>query len=328
MGRILTAWLGASLVVLVVAGTVGVAAQSPAASVAPDAKPGIRIGSDNFYESKLVAEIYAQALESMGYPVTRSLGLGTRPDRAPAFEQGQVDLVPEYVGSGLGYYDASRQTADGEQNRANLQAVFDAMDGLATVLSVSPGQDRNAAAVRPDTAAQYDLSTMSDLAAVQDELVWGLPSDCDTNALCAGAFKAYGIVYPPKQRETLAACDVPMGVALANAAIDVGWFCETQPAIAQYGFVRLEDDKGQQPADNLVAIVRNDYLARVGDVAGFKEGLDGVTARITTDALTLMGVDVAVNQEDIPDVAKAFLAGAYGTAAPGDQASPAASPVG
>lgn len=74
----------------------------------------ITIGSDNFYGSRLMAEIYAQVLENGGYQVVRSFGLGTRQERAPAFEEGQVDLVPEYVGSGLGYYDTSQITGDGE----------------------------------------------------------------------------------------------------------------------------------------------------------------------------------------------------------------------
>ncbi len=58
-------------------------------------KADIKIGSDNFYESKLMAEIYSQVLENAGYKVTRSFGLGSRQDRAPAFEKGQVDLGAE-----------------------------------------------------------------------------------------------------------------------------------------------------------------------------------------------------------------------------------------
>src|SRR4051812_16677238 len=85
--------LGATSLALVVAGAVGTSAQSPT----------IRIGSDNFYESKLAAEIYAQVLEGAGWTVDRQFGLGSRPDREPAFEGGQVDLVPEYIGSGLGF---------------------------------------------------------------------------------------------------------------------------------------------------------------------------------------------------------------------------------
>ena len=131
------------------------AASAPASAAA---KADIRIGSDDFYESKLMAELYAQALEHAGYKVTRNLGLGARPDRVPAFEGGQVDLVPEYVGSDLGFYDKTKVTGDGEANRAALQAVYDSKNNLATVLAIAPGQDTNAAVVRKDTAdtAQAD----------------------------------------------------------------------------------------------------------------------------------------------------------------------------
>jgi osmoprotectant transport system substrate-binding protein len=280
--------------------------EAPSASPSAAPKADIRIGSDNFYESKLVAELYAEALEAAGYKVTRTFGLGSRQDRAPAFEAGQVDLVPEYVGSGLGYYDKTKITGDGEKNRAALQAVFDSKNNLATVLEISPGQDSNAFVVRQDTATSLNLSKMSDLAAVQGQLKWGLPPDCDANPLCKGALVTYGITYPPKQRQALAACDSPIAQALKAKAIDLAELCSTQPAIVQFGFVQLTDDLATQPAENIAPIVRNDYLAKV-DATAFAAVLDPVSAKLTTDELTKLGVDIAVNQKDIADVAKQWL---------------------
>ena len=287
-------------------------APSVAASVAPSvaaseaAKAPIKIGSDNFYESKLVAEIYAQALEHAGYTVERKFGLGSRQERIPTMDAGQVDLVPEYVGSGLGFYAADKITGDGEANKTALQAALDAASKNITVLGISPGQDTNAFAVRADDATSKNLKSLNDLAAIQDDLKWGLPSDCDTNPLCAGALKKYGINYPPKQRQALGACDVPMATALQNKAIDVAEFCSTQPAIAQFGFTVLTDDLKTQPAENLAPLVRNDYLAKV-DKTAFAAVLDAVSAKITTELLTTMGVAVAVDQKKVEDVAKDFL---------------------
>src|SRR6267142_1248318 len=79
-------------------------------------KPAIRIGSDNFYESKLMGEIYAQVLENAGYKVERKFGLGSRQERIPTMDDGQVDLVAEYVGSGLGFYDKTKIGSDGPAN--------------------------------------------------------------------------------------------------------------------------------------------------------------------------------------------------------------------
>ena len=139
------------------------------------------------------------------------------------------------------------------------------------------------------------------------QLKWGLPPDCDTNPLCKGALEAYGITYPPEQREALAACDAPIAEALNSKGVDFAWLCSTQPAIAQFGFVVLEDDKNTQPAENMAPIVRDDYLAKVGDAKAFQALLDEVSALLTTEELTELGVKVAVDQKAEADVAKAFL---------------------
>jgi len=282
---------------------------APTAAASPStaaAKPTIKIGSDGFYESALVAEIYAQVLEHAGYTVDRHFKLGARQVREPALESGAIDLVPEYVGSGLAYYDPTKDSGDGEANRTALQTILSTKGGGITVLNIAPAQDGNAFVVRKDTATTLNLSKMSDLAAVQTQLKWGLPSDCDTNNVCKGALVKYGITYPPAQRTPLDACDVPMATALNGKAIDVAELCSTQPAIAQFGFVTLADDLKTQPAENIAPMVRNDYLAKV-DATSFEALLNAVSAKLTTADLTTMGVDVAVNQKDIAVVAKAWL---------------------
>jgi osmoprotectant transport system substrate-binding protein len=310
----------ASMMVLFSACSTG-GGTSPSAAVAPStaasqstapasvpasaaAKPPIKIGSDNFYESKLVGEIYAQVLEHAGYTVTRKFGLGSRQERIPTMDAGQIDLVAEYVGSGLGFYDKTKISGDGQKNADALQAAIKSKG--ETVLGISPGQDTNAFVVRKDTSTTLSLTKMSQLAAVQTQLKWGLPSDCDTNPLCSGALKDYGITYPPAKRTALGACDVPMAQALQGKAIDLAELCSTQPAIVQFGFVSLEDDKHTQPAENIAPIVRDDYLAKT-DAASFKALLDAASAKLTTEELTKMGVEVAVNQKDVGEVAKAFL---------------------
>ena len=305
-----------TLVLLSACSTGGGGSQSAAPSASPQgsapasepasqaAKPPIRIGSDNFYESELMGEIYAQVLENDGYTVERKFGLGSRQERIPTMDAGEIDLVPEYVGSGLGFYDKEKITGDGEANATALQEVL-TPKGI-TVLGITPGEDTNAFVVRKDTSDSLGLTKMSQLAAVQADLKWGLPSDCDTNPLCAGALEEYGITYPPAQREALGACDVPMATALEGKAIDIAELCSTQPAISQFGFVVLEDDLDTQPAENIAPLVRDDYLAQV-DAAAFQALLDAASAKMTTEELTRLGVLVAVDQEDIEDVARDWL---------------------
>jgi osmoprotectant transport system substrate-binding protein len=265
----------------------------------------IKIGSDDFDEAKVVAEIYAQALEAKGFTVDRTgIGLGGRPVTAAAIESGQIDLKPEYIGSGLAFYGG---TADrhADENKRLLQDILTSKGGGISVLDYTPAQDTNAFVVRPETAEQYHLAKMSDVAPVQDQLKWALATDCPTNPLCKQALKdAYGL--DPKNVTLLAACSGPMANALLQKTVDVAELCSTGPEIKTNGWVVLDDDKQTQPADNLAPIVRNDLLAKV-DQAKFKDALDAVSAKIDTATLAQLYYDVAINHMDLKDVASAWL---------------------
>jgi osmoprotectant transport system substrate-binding protein len=305
MRKIRRAALGASfLASLAIVGTAG-----GGAIVLAQDQPTVRIGSDGFYESALMGEIYAQALEDAGFSVERNLRLGTRDVRAGTFQDGLVDLVPEYVGSGHGIFDPSVVTDDGEANARLLEEAYAAAGTPVTVLGLTEGEDNNAGAVRAETAEELGLATMSDLAAVQDQLRFGLPGECDTNPFCAGALEEYGITFPPVQRETLAPCSGPIADALQTGVIDFAWLCSTQPAIAQFGFVVLEDDKVTQAAENIGPLVRNDFLEQVdGGAETIAAILDPISAAVTTDVLFELGLRVGVDNEDLDDVAAEFLA--------------------
>jgi len=295
MRNIRTLALGAMMLVLVGACSSG------------GGKPTIKIGSDGFYESKLMGEIYAQALEANGYTVQRDLGLGTRAVSAAALESGQIDLKPEYIGSGLAYYKGTA-TGDPAQNEAALQAILTGKGGGITVLNYSPAQDQNAFVVRKDTATQFNLTKMSDTTAVQNQLKWGLATDCPTNPVCAAALKsAYGLA--PTNVTLLDACSTPMAQALVKKTIDVGELCSTQPDIAVNGFVVLQDDKQTQPADNIAPLIRNDYLAKLSDSdkTAFEALLNSVSAKMDTSTLTSLGTEISVQNKDVATVATEWL---------------------
>ena len=287
--------LGASIVVLV-----------SACSTGGGGKPTVKVGSDGFYEAKVMAEIYAEALEAAGYKVDRTgIGMGARKVSAPALESGQIDLKPEYIGSGLAFYKPGKQTGDPAANTAALQAVLTTKGGGITVLDYSPAADQNAFVVRKETATQFKLAKLSDTTAVQNQLKWGLATDCKTNPVCAAALKtAYGL--DPTNITPLAACDTPMAQALLNKTIDVAELCSTQPDIAVNGFVVLADDKKTQPADNIAPLVRNDLLAKT-DKTVFSKILNDVSAKMDTATLTNLNKQITVDKKDIAVVAKAWL---------------------
>jgi osmoprotectant transport system substrate-binding protein len=298
-----TVALGAVVLALVISAcTPGGGGESPDESEAAE-KPTVTIGSAGFYESQLMAEIYAQALETNGYTVERNLGIGTREETQPAIESGQIDLMPEYIGSLLTFLGGTA-SGDPEQTLADLQAALEER-GL-TALRYTPAQDQNAFVVRSETAGELQLETMSDLAPVATDLVWGLPPECETNELCRGALEdAYGIPFGDLEIEPLAACDAPIATALNDGVVDVAELCSTQPDIERFNFVVLEDDMQTQPAENIAPVVVTEFLdAAPSDFAGI---LDAVSAEMDTETLTSLGVRVAVDQEDVADVARDWL---------------------
>jgi osmoprotectant transport system substrate-binding protein len=288
--------LGASMLALISACSAGGGAAN---------NPTVKIGSDGFYEAKVMAEIYGQALEANGYKVDRTgIGIGARKVSAPALESGQFDLKPEYIGSGLAFYTPGKQTGDPKNNQTELQAVLKPK-GI-TVLDYSPAADQNAFVVRKETADQYKLTKMSDLTPVAAQLKFGVATDCPTNPVCGAALKsAYGIDVANATK--LAACDTPMAQALLGKTIDVGELCSTQPDIAVNGWVVLQDDKQTQPADNIAPLVRDDLLAKLADKAGFQKILNDVSAKMDTATLTDLNKQIAVDKKDIAAVATAWL---------------------
>jgi osmoprotectant transport system substrate-binding protein len=243
-------------------------------------------------------------LEANGYTVERNLGLGARDVTAPALESGQIDLKPEYIGSGLVYYGGT-SGRDPKANADALQEKLASVGGGITVFAFTPAQDTNAFVVRKETADQFKLTKMSDLAAVQDQLKWALATDCPTNPLCAAILKSeYGIDQP--DATLLDACSGPMADALKKETVDVAELCSTGPEIKVNGWVVLEDDKHTQPAENIAPVVRNDLLAKL-DRAKFEATLNAVSAKIDTPTLAQLYFDVTIEKKDLADVAGAWL---------------------
>src|SRR6185436_12753484 len=213
--------LGASLLVLF-----------SACSTGGGSKPTVKIGSDGFDEARVVAEVYAQVLENAGYTVDRAgIGAGARKVTAAALESGEIDLKPEYIGSGLVYYGGAASN-DPAKNQADLQAKLTSVGGGITVFGFTPGQDTNALVVTKETADAHSLAKWSDLTAVAGDLKWGLATDCPTNPVCAGALKdSYGIDTTTLDLTLLDACSTPMADALKAGTIDVAELCSTGPEI-------------------------------------------------------------------------------------------------
>jgi osmoprotectant transport system substrate-binding protein len=298
--------LGASVLALIVSAcTAGGGSTSASASASQAAKPKVTIGSANFYESAVVGEIYAQALEAKGFTVERKLNLGARTLTNNALKSNQINLIPEYLG-----YEAQELKANATGDpQATLDALKSALDSLGlTALNYAPGTDQNGFAVRKETADSMSLKTMSDAAKVATQLKWGLPPECGKNAGCGQALKnKYGIDInaPGFKWVKLAPCSAQIAVALNTKNIDVGELCTTQPDITRFNFVLLDDDKQSQVAGNIVPVLRKDLASAGG--SDLADTLNAIDAKLTTEVLTQMGVKIDVDKAKIADVAKTFL---------------------
>ncbi|HET7082118.1 MAG TPA: ABC transporter substrate-binding protein [Candidatus Limnocylindria bacterium] len=305
MRRYRTLALGAASLVLVMSAcTPGGSEGSPSGSSAGE-KPTVSIGSQQFWENSVVAEMYAQGLEAAGYPVERHLELGGRPITHTALEANEINLLPEYLG-GLGGDGLGLEALSTDPQTAwdNMQEALAGKDWV--VYDFSPGTDADGFAVREETAEEFGLTNMSDLAEVADQLVFGIAEECMENPTCAPGLKeVYGIDLTQLEVETLEACTADIATALNDSAVDVAQVCTTQPEIGSLNLVLLDDDKHLQPAQNLLPLARQDLVDAAG--ADFAETLNAITAKLTTDALTELGVAININHEEIADVARQFL---------------------
>jgi osmoprotectant transport system substrate-binding protein len=305
MRRYRTLALGAASLVLVMSAcTPGGSEGSPSGSSAGE-KPTVKIGSQDFWEAAVVGEMYAQGLEAAGYTVERHLELGGRPVTHTALEANEVNLLPEYLG-GLGGEGLGLEALSTDPQTAwdTMQEALAGKDWV--VFDWAPGTDADGFAVRQETADEFNLETMSDLALVADQLVFGVAQQCMENPVCApGLNEVYGIDLTQLEVETLFACSPDIATALNDRAIDVGQVCTTQPEIGSLNLVLLDDDKHLQPAQNLLPLARQDLVDAAP--ADFEETLNAISAKLTTDALTQLGVAININHEEIADVATQFL---------------------
>jgi osmoprotectant transport system substrate-binding protein len=278
--------LGAAAVGLVVL------AACQASGSSPGAKPSagtITVGSFDFPESQVLAEVYGQALQARGLPVRFELNLGPRELVEPALLRGLVHLVPEYAGSALDFLSRSqRATADSAATHAALQQVL-ARTGVVALRGAA-AQNADSFAVSRATARRYQLEKVSDLAPVAHRLVFGGPHECLERLLCLRGLR---VVYHLRFRRF-----VPLDTggslthaALASGDVDVALVFSSDPVVAERGFVLLRDDRHLEPAQNVTPMLSRALVRRYGD--RLTGALDDVSARLTTPQLVSINRAVA-----------------------------------
>jgi osmoprotectant transport system substrate-binding protein len=265
-----------------------------------DGEP-ITVGSFNFNESVIVAEIYAQALERAGYTVERSMNLGNREVVKPALEEGEIDLVPEYVGT-INSFLGGTPTSDAEATWEEAKTLFE--ETGVTLLAFSPAEDKNAYVVTAETAEANGLTTVSDLSDVAAQFRFGGPPECPEREFCLlGLETVYGLEFA--EFVPLDAAGPITIAALEGGDVDLALLFSSQGVIAEKGWVVLEDDMGLQPAENMVPAIRQAVVDEYGE--DLTNLLNEVSEKIEQDVLTEMNKRADIDGEDPAVIAGDWL---------------------
>lgn len=234
----------------------------------------ITVGSAAFPENEIIAQVYAQALEGAGLKVKTRLNIGQRDVYLAALKDGSIDLIPEYSGNLLQYYDKNSTAQTSEDVYAGLN---DALPKGFEVLDQSKAQDRDSYNVTKDFSAKYHVTSLADLKKVNVPLTVGGNSELATRPYgLPGLKKVYGV-----DATLLPISD--SGGPLTTKALDSGQvqladIFTTTPAIKNY--VTLDDPKHLIVAQNVVPLINSKKATdKVQQV------LNDVSAKLTTDDL-------------------------------------------
>ena len=263
------------------------------------------VGSANFPENALLAEIYAGALTGAGIEASTKLNIGSREVYIPAIEDASIDILPEYTGVLRDYFlaegeaGAVGESSDSEGVYSELQ---EALPEDLTVLDYSEAEDKDAVVVSSETAEEYDLVEIGDLADVAGDLTLGGAPEWKTRQTgLPGLEEVYGVVFGDFI-ELDAGGPQSLG-ALLNGRIDAANLFTTDPNIAAEDLVPLEDPDALFAAQNVVPLLRTDV---VDDT--MTETLNSVSEALDTETLGALVTQVVIDKEDPQAVAEQFLA--------------------
>jgi osmoprotectant transport system substrate-binding protein len=281
--------------------TMGVVAASGGVAGA-SSKPTITIGSTNFEEQEIVANMYGDVLAHAGYPVKVEPALGTRAVVVPAIQHDQIDLEPDYAASLLGYLNGGNPQAAGDQITTAVTADNQKLNSSGvTVLPASKALDTNVFVVTKSTASKDHLTTLSSLKPYASKLTLGGPPECPTFAGCQPGLKSvYGLHFSGFKSTDEGG---PLSVAaLKNNQVQVVELYSSSGTVQSNNFVPLTDNKHLEGADYIVPVVRTSVAS-----PALKAALAKLDAKLTTAAISKLNLDVTNNKEQPAAVAKTWL---------------------
>jgi osmoprotectant transport system substrate-binding protein len=257
------------------------------------------IGSANFPENELLAEVYAIALQKKGVKVTTKLNIGAREVYYPQVKSGAITIIPEYNGTLLTVEADPTSTA---KTTADVDAALAAkLPSTLTVLNPAPAQDSDSITVTQATATKYHLKTIADLKPYASSMVLGGPPEFKTRSDGIAGLKAnYGLTF--KSFDPLDESGPITLAALTSGKVQAADVFTTTPQIVSDKLVSLADPKFNFAAQNVIPLVYKPGLTPT-----ISATLNAVSAKLTTAALLQMDNAVITDKANYTTVAEGFL---------------------
>lgn len=297
----LTAGITASLLSLAACGSDS--GNDPFATGGGTSSPGggsgsIIVGSADFPESALLAEIYAGAMQAKGVKVEKKLNIGAREAYIPALQDGSIDLIPEYTGVLTQYFNKDAKATDSEGVYTELKA---SLPDTLIVLDKSAAEDKDSVAMTKAKADELGVKSIADLQGKSQDLVFGGPPEWKTRPTgLPGLKKVYNLEF--KSFRPLDAGGPLTVQALKNGQVDAADLFTTDPNIAANNFVVLEDPKNFFAAQNVVPLI-----TKAKSNPTIEGALNAVSAKLDTTTLAALLTQVVMDKKDAAVVAKEFL---------------------
>jgi osmoprotectant transport system substrate-binding protein len=266
----------------------------------PTASQGtVVIGSANFPENELLAQIYSTALAAKGVKVTNKFNIGAREVYYPQVKSGAITIMPEYNGALL---TTSVDTSSTAATTAAVDAALQAkLPSSMEILTPSSAQDKDSVTVTQAFAAKHHLTSISDLTPVAKTMVIGGPPEFKTRTDgLVGLKKNYGLVF--KSFDPLDESGPITLAALKDGKVQAADVFTTTPQIITDHLVALADPKFNFAAQNVVPLV---YKKGVNSTV--VNTLNAISAKLTTAVLLQMDKAIIIDHADYTTVAKGWL---------------------
>ena len=299
VGVAAVACLAVSVAACSSSGSSTASSSSSANPLAPKATGAVVVGSANFPEDELLAQIYVDALQGKGVKVTPKFNIGAREVYYPEIEKGAITIIPEYNGALLTTSVDPTSTAT---STAQVNAALTAkLPSSLKILNSAPAQDKDSITVTQATATKYHLTSISDLSPYAKDFVIGGPSEFQTRADgLVGLKKIYGLTF--KSFSPLDESGPITIAALQSGKVQAADVFTTTPQIITDHLVALADPKNNFAAQNVLPLVYKPAMTST-----ITSTLNAISAKLTTAGLLAMDKAVILDHDNYSTVAQGWL---------------------